>query len=154
MGILWLLGMSARSVAAQQAAPAALSSNLARVQLVAVVPPSVTFTPRGAIREVSRTHAAAELAAPLGVRVNTAYRVVVHRVPDTCRSADGAERRVWVRLPDGAFTEVTTGPAVISRIPRAATADADELQYRVTTSSAACDTPLPVRYDIQVAPTT
>jgi hypothetical protein len=147
------------AAAQQAAAPAMTMSNLAQVQLSIVVPPRVMLASAGAVREVSRNGSTAMIAAPLGVGGNTAYQVVVHRVPDACQAADGTERRVWVRNAGGAFSELTnaqgvTAQPVMARAPGAgATVGQDELQYRVTSAGAACDTALPVRYDIQVAPT-
>jgi hypothetical protein len=148
-----VLCLTAGAVAAQQApAPVPVVSNLARVQLTVVVPPRVTLAPAGSLREISRTDSTAVVIAPLGVGANMSFRVLVHRVADTCRSANGTERRVWVRTASGAFTELTDRPAVITRAPRTGAGE-DELQYRVTAGGTACDAELPVRYDILVAPT-
>lgn len=176
---LVLLGALAVPAAAQQLRGGSpLASNVAQVQLVVVVPPRATFTPSGAIRELDRTPAARLLAAPLGVSVNVPHRIRIQRMPDPCRGADGDARRVAVRMPDGAFAELTERPLTISRgadmrgvdtrgaetrgadsrgadsrRPGPAAAASEVLLYQVSTAAATCDVPLPVRYEIEVTPT-
>jgi hypothetical protein len=152
---LVLLGALATPAAAQQSRGAvSLASNVAQVQLVVVVPPRVTLASPGAIRELDRTPLTRLLAAPLGVRVNVPHRLRIQRVPDACQGADGTARHVAVRMPDGTFTELTERPATIARGAERGTAPGDDVvEYRVSTSSAGCEMPLPVRYEIEVAPT-
>jgi hypothetical protein len=154
-GGLVLLAASAVPAAAQQPlGRLSLASNVAQVQLVVVVAPRVTLGSPSAIRELDRTPSTRLLAAPLGVRVNAPHRLLIQRVPDSCPSAEGTARRVAVRMPDGAFAEVTERPVAIARGAVRETAPvAEVLEYQVSASTAACDLPLPVSYEIEVAPT-
>jgi hypothetical protein len=161
-----LLGALAAPAAGQQPhGTSPLASNVAQVQLVVVVPPRATLTSSGAIRELDRTPVARLLAAPLGVSVNVPHRIRIQRVPDPCQSADGtAARRVAVRVPGGAFTELTEQPITISRgadtrgadtrgVGQAPPPASEVLQYQVSSAAATCKVPLPVRYEIEVTPT-
>jgi hypothetical protein len=124
-----------------------LTSGMARITLVARIPPSGSIQGVSAQRETGWTGTLREASVTVRISANAGYQLVV-------RGTGVPNSRTWVRAASGEFQELTAGSSVIvARGGRAAGQWEREVSYRIESAAKDGAVELPVRYEIVVTPT-
>ena len=133
-----------------QGGPGALASNIAQVQLVAVVPARVTPAVPARAAGITWSRTTGTGVASIGLAANTAYRVVAHRIEP--RPDAEPLPRIWIRTDTGQLRELRRGEPVVVR--RGRSGDGTILvPFRLSPAAegAAVAAP-PLRFDVLVEP--
>ncbi len=126
-----------------------LRSAPVQVALVARAIPGGSIHGAGDLRGTRRSGTALEGTHTLRLSANSNYLLVV-RGPSRAAHAP----RTWVRSVNGDFQEITSGSAVtVARNPGGVVEVKQLVQYLIQSSPGGDSAPLPVTYELHIAPT-